>query len=320
MVHSPGGIAHEFNNVLASIIGFTELTVDDVPPESRAWHNLQKVLQAGLRAKQVVQQLMAFSRQSPPVREPVQLDQIIREALTFLRASLPSTITLQYHRKPDGGPVLADPIQMHQVMMHLGANAADAMREKGGRLEVRLDTVQVPAETADTPYLSPGAYVRLRVQDTGCGIPPEVQERIFEPFFTTKDVGEGTGLGLATVHGIILGHGGIITVSSQHGCGTTFTIYLPRRDRVAAPTTPPSQALLHEQGCVLMVDDEAMLVQLGCAQLERLGYEAVGCTDSDTALETFRAAPARFDLVITDATMPGMAGVTLAHELRPAPA
>ena len=145
-----GGIAHEFNNVLASIIGFTELTVDDVPPESRAWHNLQKVLQAGLRAKQVVQQLMAFSRQSPPVREPVQLDQIIREALTFLRASLPSTITLQYHRKPDGGPVLADRIQMHQVMMHLGANAADAMREKGGRLEVRLDTVQVPAETADT--------------------------------------------------------------------------------------------------------------------------------------------------------------------------
>jgi PAS domain S-box-containing protein len=310
-----GGIAHEFNNVLASIIGFTELTVDDVPPESRAWHNLQKVLQAGLRAKQVVQQLMAFSRQSPPVREPVQLDQIIREALTFLRASLPSTITLQYHRKPDGGPVLADPIQMHQVMMHLGANAADAMREKGGRLEVRLDTVQVPAEIANTPYLSPGSYVRLRVQDTGCGIPPEVQERIFEPFFTTKDVGEGTGLGLATVHGIILGHGGIITVSSQHGRGTTFTIYLPRRERVAAPATSPSPALLHEPGCVLMVDDEAMLVQLGCAQLERLGYEAVGCTDSHTALEMFRAAPTRFDLVITDSTMPGMAGVTLAHEL-----
>jgi PAS domain S-box-containing protein len=123
-----GGIAHEFNNVLASIIGFTELTVDDVPPESQAWHNLQKVLQAGLRAKQVVQQLLAFSRQSPPVREPVQLDQIIRDALTFLRASLPSTITLQYHGKPDGGPVLADPAQMHQVLMHLGANAADAMR------------------------------------------------------------------------------------------------------------------------------------------------------------------------------------------------
>ena len=311
-----GGFAHEFNNVLASIIGFTELTVDDVPPESRAWHNLQKVLQAGLRAKQVVQQLLAFSRQSPPVREPVQLDQIIREALTFLRASLPSTITLQYHGKPDDGPVLADPAQIHQVMMHLGANAADAMREQGGRLEVSLDTVQMPAETADMPCLAPGAYVRLRVQDTGCGIPPEVQERIFEPFFTTKDVGEGTGLGLATVHGIILGHGGTITVSSRRGRGTTFTIYLPLRERMAAPATPPSQALPHEQGCVLMVDDEAMLVQLGCAQLERLGYEAVGCTNSHVALETFRAAPTRFDLVITDSIMPGMTGVTLAHELQ----
>jgi PAS domain S-box-containing protein len=311
-----GGIAHEFNNVLASIIGFTELTVDDVPPESRAWHNLQKVLQAGLRAKQVVQQLLAFSRQSPPVREPVQLDQIIREALTFLRASLPSTITLQYHGKPGGGAVLADPAQMHQVMMHLGANAADAMREKGGRLEVSLDTVHVLAETADTPYLSPGAYVRLRVRDTGCGIPPEVQERIFEPFFTTKDVGEGTGLGLATVHGIVSGHGGTIAVSSRRGRGTTFTIYLPLRERVAAPAQPPPGALSQEQGCVLMVDDDAMLVQLGCAQLERLGYEAVGCTDSHAALDTFRAAPTRFDLVITDSTMPGMTGVMLAHELQ----
>jgi PAS domain S-box-containing protein len=311
-----GGIAHEFNNVLASIIGFTELTVDDVPPESRAWHNLQKVLQAGLRAKQVVQQLLAFSRQSPPVREPVQLDQIIREALTLLRASLPSTITLQYYGKPGGGPVLADPAQMHQVVMHLGANAADAMRQTGGRLEVSLDIVHVPAEAANPPYLSPGAYVRLRVRDTGCGMSPEVQERIFEPFFTTKDVGEGTGLGLATVHGIVSGHGGTITVSSRCGRGTTFTVYLPRRERVPAPATLAPMPLLQEQGCALMIDDEAMLVQLGCTQLQRLGYEAVGCTDSRVALDTFRAAPTRFDFVITDATMPGMTGMTLARELQ----
>jgi PAS domain S-box-containing protein len=311
-----GGIAHEFNNVLASIIGFTELTVDDVSPESRAWQNLQKVLQAGLRAKQVVQQLLAFSRQSPPVRESVQLDQIIRETLTLLRASLPSTITLQYYGKPGGGPVLADPAQMHQVVMHLGANAADAMRETGGRLEVSLDTMQVLAEAADLPYLSPGAYVRIRVRDTGCGMSPEVQERIFEPFFTTKDVGEGTGLGLSTVHGIISSHGGTITVSSRRGRGTTFTVYLPRRERVPALATPPPAPLPREQGCVLMVDDEAMLVQLGCAQLERLGYEAVGCTDSRAALDTFRAAPTRFDLVISDSTMPGITGMTLARELQ----
>ena len=311
-----GGIAHEFNNVLASIIGFTELTVDDVSPESRAWHNLQKVLQAGLRAKQVVQQLLAFSRQSPPVRESVQLDQIIREALTLLRASLPSTITLQYYGKPGGGPVLADPAQMHQVVMHLSANAADAMRQTGGRLEVSLDTMHVLAEAADSPYLSPGAYVRLRVRDTGCGMSPEVQERIFEPFFTTKDVGEGTGLGLATVHGIVSGHGGTITVSSRCGRGTTFTVYLPQRERAPAPTTLAAVPFLQEQGCALMIDDEAMLVQLGCTQLKRLGYEAVGCTDSRVALDTFRAAPTRFDFVITDSTMPGMTGMTLARELQ----
>ena len=311
-----GGIAHEFNNVLASIIGFTELTVDDIPLESRAWHNLQKVLQAGLRAKQVVQQLLAFSRQSPPVREAVQLDPIVREALTLLRASLPSTITLQYYEKLGGGPVLADPDQMHQVVMHLGTNAADAMRQTGGRLEVSLDTVHAPAEAADPPYLVPGAYVRLRVQDTGCGMSPEVQERIFEPFFTTKDVGEGTGLGLATVHGIVSGHGGTITVSSRRGRGTTFTVYLPLWERGQAPTIPVPVPLLEEQGCALMIDDEAMLVQLGCTQLQRLGYEAVGCTDSRVALDTFRAAPTRFDFVITDSTMPGITGTTLARELQ----
>ena len=310
------GIAHEFNNVLASIIGFTELTVDDVPPESRAWHNLQKVLQAGLRAKQVVQQLLAFSRQSPPVRESVQLDQIIREALTLLRVSLPSTITLQYYGKPGGGPVLADPAQMHQVVMHLGANAADAMRQMGGRLEVSLDKVHVLAEAADPPYLSPGAYVCIRVRDTGCGMSPEVQERIFEPFFTTKDVGEGTGLGLATVHGIVSGHSGTITVSSRCGHGTTFTVYLPQWESAPAPTTPAPVPLLQEQGCVLMIDDDAMLVQLGCTQLKRLGYEAVGCADSRVALDTFREAPTRFDFVITDFTMPGMTGMALARELQ----
>jgi PAS domain S-box-containing protein len=311
-----GGIAHEFNNILASIIGFTELTVDDVPPESRAWNNLQKVLQAGLRAKQVVQQLLAFSRQSPPVRESVQLDQIIRESLTLLRASLPSTISLRYYGQPGGGPVLADPAQMHQVVMHLGTNAADAMRPAGGCLEVSLDTVHVPAEATDSPSLSPGAYVRMRVRDTGCGMAPEVQERIFEPFFTTKDVGEGTGMGLATVHGIVSGHGGTITVSSRCGRGTTFTVYLPQREQTLAPILPVPVPLLQEQGCALLIDDEAMLVQLGCTQLQRLGYEAVGCTDSRVALDTFRAAPTRFDFVITDSTIPGMTGMTLARELQ----
>src|SRR5262249_49158414 len=157
--------------------------------------------------------------------------------------------TLQYYGKPGGGPVLADPAQMHQVVMHLGANAADAMRQTGGRLEVSLDTVHVLAEATNPPDLSPGAYGRIRVRDTGCGMSPEVQERIFEPFFTTKDVGEGTGLGLATVHGIVSGHGGTITVSSRRGRGTTFTVYLPRRERVLASATPAPVPLLQKQGC-----------------------------------------------------------------------
>lgn len=233
-----GGIAHEFNNSLAAIIGFTELTVEEVSPGSQAWHNLQRVLQAGLRAQQVVAQLLAFSRLHPPVREPVQLDRVIRDALPSLRASLPATITLQYYGKPGGGPVLADPTQMHHLIVHLGANARDAMRETGGRLEISLDTVPVLPEATESPYLAPGPYVRLRVRDTGCGMPPEVQERMFEPFFTTKEVGAGRGLGLATVHGIVTSHGGAITVSTRCGRGTTFTVYLPQRRAIPKPATP----------------------------------------------------------------------------------
>ena len=219
-----GGVAHEFNNLLAAILGFTELALEDLPADSGPRQHLQKVLQAGLRAKQVVLQLLTFSRQAPPAREPVQLGKIIQDVMTLLRASLPSTITVHTHGIARGGTIVADSTQVHHVVMHLAANAGEAMRDKGGRLEIGVDTVHAPTDPGTPPDLPPGPYARLRVRDTGCGMPPEVQERIFEPFFTTKEVGQGTGLGLATVHGIVASYGGAINVASRVGRGTTFTV------------------------------------------------------------------------------------------------
>jgi len=200
--------------------------------------------------------------------------------------------------------------------MHLVANAGDAMRLTGGRLDVSLDAIPISTNPTGMPALTPGTYIRLRVRDTGCGMAPEIQERIFEPFFTTKEVGEGTGLGLATVHGIVIGHGGTITVSSKRGRGTTFTVYLPQRERGATPATPAVAPRPQGRGRVLLVDDETMLVQLGCEQLKRLGYDAIGTTDSHVALDTFRADPMRFACVITDYTMPALMGTTLAREMQ----
>lgn len=311
-----GGIAHEFNNLLAGIMGFTELALEDTPDDSVIRPHLQKVMKASLRAKQVVLQLLTFSRQTPPVREPVQLDTIIHDALTLLRASLPSAITIHYHETPHNEAILADPAQLHQVVMHLAANAGDAMRDHGGRLEINADTIKIPTDSGTSPELPPGAYARLRVRDTGCGMPPEIQERIFEPFFTTKEVGQGTGLGLATVHGIVTGYGGAITVASRVGRGTTFTVYLPLSTETRAVSVPTMAPLTQEHGCVLVVDDEPMLVQVSCARLGRLGYETVGCTESQDALRVFRATPERFTLVLTDYTMPEMTGLKLARTLQ----
>ncbi|MGE3535935.1 MAG: ATP-binding protein [Candidatus Tectimicrobiota bacterium] len=311
-----GGIAHEFNNLLAAILGFTELALEDLPGEHGTRQHLQKVLQAGLRAKQVVLQLLTFSRQTPPVREAVQLNKIIQDVMTLLRASLPSTITVHVHGSAREDTVVADPTQLHHVVMHLAANAGDAMREKGGRLEISVDTVHAPANPSTPPDLPPGPYVRLRVRDTGCGMPPEVQERIFEPFFTTKEVGQGTGLGLATVHGIVASYGGAISVASRVGRGTTFTVYLPQVPAVSEMPDAAPAVLPQGHGRVLVVDDEAMLVQVSCARLQRLGYEGVGCTDTQAALEMFQAAPQSFDLVLTDYTMPGMTGVKLTRALK----
>jgi signal transduction histidine kinase len=238
-----GGIAHDFNNMLAAILGYAELMQDEIPVGSpaRAW--LQQVLTASLRAKTLVQQILAFSRRTPVTRTPVSLTAVLYETLPFLRALLPSTIALEDQLTAEATWVLADATQMQQILLNLSTNARDAMGATGGRLAIHLAVVEMDAaSTALHPALHAGAYVRLTMQDNGAGIPPDVLARIFEPFFTTKEVGHGTGLGLSVVHGIIADHGGTILVESTLGQGTTFTIYLPRLGEPPAAEAPPPSA------------------------------------------------------------------------------
>jgi len=311
-----GGIAHDFNNILSVIMVYTELMLRDAPHESPAWARLQHVLTACDRAKHLVQQILTFSRQSEQEHQPIQLHLLVKEALQLLRATLPTTIEIR-QVIDDVGTILADPTQMYQLLMNLCTNAEHAMRERGGRLEVGLETVAVDAALAALhPALLPVSYIRLRVRDTGHGMPPALLARIFEPFFTTKGVGEGTGMGLAMVHGIVTSHGGAITVESTPGEGTGFAVYLPRMANQARADTPLEEPVQGGQECILFVDDEAMLALLGQEMLAPLGYQVVVHTNSVEALEAFRTAPQRYDLVITDQTMPDLTGEALARELR----
>jgi CheY-like chemotaxis protein len=237
--------------------------------------------------------------------------------LGLLRASLPATIEIHTHLAPEVGSVLANETQMHQVLLNLGTNAAQAMQESGGVLEIALEAVEVePGVATQQPALQPGPYVRLTVRDTGHGMAPDVLARIFEPFFTTKDVGVGTGLGLSVVHGIIAAHHGAIRVQSTVGHGTTCTIDLPRLPHCVVEMPQAEVPRHHGHGCILFVDDEAPLARLGQALLERLGYRVVVHTSSVQALETFRAHPQHFDVVIADQNMPHLTGTQLAHALR----
>jgi PAS domain S-box-containing protein len=312
-----GGIAHDFNNILTAILGYTELTLHAVPHNGRVQQHLQHVLTAGRRAKDLVQQILTFSRKSEPERKPVHLPLVVEEALKLLRASLPTTIAIRQNIATDVGMVLADPTQIHQVLMNLCANAEYAMRATGGVLEIRLEAIDVDAVFGvQHPPLRPGPHVRLAIRDTGHGMPPEILARIFEPFFTTKGVGQGTGMGLAVVHGIVISHNGVITVQSAPGAGTTFEIYLPRIATMPHGETRPAESIPGGTGSILFVDDEEALALLGQKMLEHLGYHVVVSTSSVEALDLFRATPYRFDLVVTDQTMPHMTGEALARELR----
>jgi CheY-like chemotaxis protein len=265
----------------------------------------------------LIRQIILFSRQTGQERKPVQIHVLVDELMTLLRASLPSNIEIRQKINSEAGTVMADATQMHQVLMNLCANAEHAMREKGGVLEMGVDAAEVDQDFAALhPEIRPGAYVRLSVSDTGCGIKPEIMKRIFEPFFTTNEVGKGTGMGLAVVHGIVAKHGGAVTVESTPGIGTRFAIYLPRVDPIPEAQPPIEQPIPHGTERILYVDDEPDLVEVIQEILAGLGYQVAGKTSGTEALETFRAAPREFDLIITDQTMPDVTGEALTREFR----
>ncbi len=313
-----GGIAHDFNNILAAILGYAELAGLDIPEVSKARYNLQQSIKSAHRAKDLVNQILAFSRQGMQERKPMDIKPIVKEALKFLRASLPTTIEIRQEIEEDPGTIEADPTQVYQVLMNLCTNAAHAMSDHGGVLEVLLNKVDLDGGISSPSMgLEPGPFLRLRVSDTGHGIPPEILPRIFDPYFTTKEVGKGTGLGLAVVNGIVKSYGGGIAVSSEVGKGSTFDIYFPRVESpisvLGSGKVEPLPLGGHERA--LFVDDEAAIVEIGKSHLEYLGYEVVARTSSVEALEVFKESPERFDLVITDMTMPNMTGDKLAQEI-----
>ena len=313
-----GGIAHDFNNILAAIIGYTEMAHSKIPLESPVRRNLEQVLKASHRAADLVKQILAFSRQREQERRPLQIGPIVKEALKLLRSSLPTTIEIRHNLEGDReqGTVLADPTQIHQVLMNLCTNAAHAMRATGGILNVTVAETSIPATLASRPWdVQPGSYVKLTVSDTGYGMEATVRERIFEPYFTTKDVGEGTGLGLAVVQGIVKSYGGAITVQSEPGRGASFEVLLPRIEQVITHSTEAAEPLLPGVERILFVDDEEDMLDLGKEMLEPLGYTVSVKTNGFDALETFHTQPDAFDLVITDMTMPGLTGSELAREL-----
>ena len=310
------GIAHDFNNILGIIIGYTEIARWSAANDPEAAEPLDQVLMAANRAKDLVQQILAISRRNETVMKPVQVGLVFKEALKMLRATLPSTIDIR-ERIASHSLVLGDPTQIHQVLMNLCTNAAHAMRDQGGSLEVTLtdDLLESDGDTQH-PGLNPGCYVKLTVRDTGHGMDCATRDRIFDPFFTTKEQGVGTGLGLAVVHGIVKGCGGSIEVDSEPGKGSTFTVMFPALEAIGSLE---SEALVFPRGHerVLVVDDEARLAAVMQQMLQSLGYEAVSQTSSLDALDAFMHQPGSqsFDLVISDMTMPGMTGLTLAKEL-----
>ncbi len=311
-----GGIAHDFNNILSPIIGYTEIALDQLDAGHRARADLEQVMSASLRAKELVRQILIFARGGSGERRPVQLHLVVHEALRLIRSTLPSTIEISQRVEARGDEVVADAAQMHQVIMNLCTNAAYAMRESGGVLRVELSSEQVD-DAARTPGLKPGSYVVLTVRDQGVGMDASTIARVFEPFFTTKKSGEGTGLGLSVVHGIVHSHGGTVTVESAVGEGSTFRVFLPAAQ--AHGDALVDEGAVEAQGRgehVLVVDDEPEVARLLERMLISRGYRVSAFTSAEDAAAAFREQPDDFRAVITDHTMPRLTGVELARRLK----
>jgi PAS domain S-box-containing protein len=312
-----GGIAHDFNNILAAILGNAEIALEDTA-EDGPRHNLQQILRATVRGRDLVKQILTYSRRSERERRILHLSPLVKETFTLLRASLPTTIQMKLDLRASPDVVHADPSQIQQVIMNLITNAAYAMREKGGTLEVSLDSAGLDSkDLLPDRDMTPGQYLVLSAKDTGCGMGESVRKRIFEPFFSTKEKGEGTGLGLSVVYGIVKGHGGGIAVWSEPGQGSLFTVYLPAAmmDEKGKGEGSSAGAIPGGTERILFVDDEEAMAELGQATLAKLGYEVIATKSSMEAFTLFMQDPKRFDLVITDQTMPEMTGLVLATKL-----
>jgi len=313
-----GGIAHDFNNILGAVIGFTEMAHYDAPEDSSMKYNLEKVLESCVRAKSLVKQILAFSRQSKEDRIPTYIHLIIKETIKLIRASLPSTIEIKHNIESQEDMMLADTTQVYQLIMNLCTNAGHTMRENGGVLTINLASIHIDKELAAiSTELTPGDYIELTVSDTGSGISPNIIDHIFEPFFTTKAVGEGTGMGLTAVKAIIKNHNGSISVNSEPGRGTAFHVFLPKAQKnikhKPEKQSPPPLSTGKEH--ILMVDDETLLISVGKRMLSSLGYTVTAETDSNRAFELFKKAPNSFDLLVTDQTMPHLTGYALSKKI-----
>jgi len=310
-----GGIAHDFNNILGAIVINSEMALLDLPMGSDIHNNLGLILKSAMRGRDLVRQMLLFSRKSERKQEILALTPLIKETFKLLRSSLPTTIQMELHLKTESDAVYADPSQIQQVVMNLCTNAAYAMRGKTGVIEISLQGVVFGLIDLPEADMQPGEYVILSVKDTGSGMEEVVKKRIFEPFFTTKPVGEGTGLGLSVAYGIVKSHRGNITVYSEPGRGSIFRVYLPKADTGVAVETEVLKAVPRGKERILFVDDEEIIINSVRNMLEHLGYKVTALMDSEEALRLFSENPARFDLVMTDQTMPFMTGEDLGKEM-----
>lgn len=318
-----GGIAHDFNNILAAIIGYGQILREQLPKESSLYKEVEQILNGGMRATDLVKQILTFSRQNEEKFQTIRIQHIIKEVATFLRASLPSTIHFTYDIDMECPPVLADASQIHQVLINLCTNARDAIDNEPGKIHISLATRRLTegGPVSDSPLVEPGEYLVLGVKDDGCGMGEGVLARIFEPFFTTKAMNKGTGLGLATVHGIVKKHGGDLTVHSSPGKGSLFSVYLPAaREEEADGAGSLEEGTSGGNELIMVVDDESAVRVVLKHMLSREGYRVHTYEGSLEAVRRFRENPGRYDLIITDMTMPDMTGAELAREcmsLRP---
>jgi CheY-like chemotaxis protein len=312
-----GGIAHDFNNILGAILGYGELAQSKLIESDPIRHQIDQVMHAGARGKELVDRILTFSRSDMGERVPLPVQSIVEETLELLAASMPADVRLERQLHAPELAVVGDATQFHQVVMNLCTNAVHAMKGNGVLTVILEHVATSERRLLSHGTLSAGNYLRLQVSDTGSGISPAVLKRMFDPFFTTKRVGDGTGLGLALVHGIVADFDGVIDVATQLGAGSTFTIWLPTTGKMPRLLAEPAREVPRGSGeTVMIVDDERALVALAEDTLAELGYEPVGFDSSVAALQAFRAEPKRFDLVLTDETMPDLTGTELAREIR----